>query len=123
MLVYNYRPDNHVYVGTSPADPDPLNPGNWLIPANATVIPVPNPVPPGQRAVFVGDGWMLQNIPQPPTPPQPPAPPAHTPAEYRASAYRNESDPLFFMMQRGEATEAQWLAKIEEIKQRYPDNP
>lgn len=40
--------------------------------------------------------------------------------ENRATAYRLESDPLFFKSQRGEATEAEWLAKVEEIKQRFP---
>ena len=38
----------------------------------------------------------------------------------RASAYRNEADSLFFMSQRGEATTAEWEAKIAEIKARYP---
>jgi hypothetical protein len=40
--------------------------------------------------------------------------------ENRSSAYRTESDPLFFKSQRGEATEAEWLSKVEEIKQRFP---
>ena len=38
----------------------------------------------------------------------------------RAKAYKNEADPLFFKYQRGEATEAEWLDKIEEIRARYP---
>lgn len=38
----------------------------------------------------------------------------------RAEAYRAEADPLFLMSQRGEATEAEWLAKIAEIKARFP---
>ena len=38
----------------------------------------------------------------------------------RRAAYVFEADPLFFMSQRGEATEAEWLAKIAEIKDRYP---
>jgi hypothetical protein len=38
----------------------------------------------------------------------------------RAQAYRNESDPIFFMWQRNEATEQQWLDKVAEIKARYP---
>jgi hypothetical protein len=38
----------------------------------------------------------------------------------RAEAYRTESDPLFFKVQRGEATMEQWLAKVAEIKVRYP---
>jgi len=38
----------------------------------------------------------------------------------RAEAYRNESDPLFFKSQRGEATHQGWLDKVAEIKARYP---
>lgn len=39
----------------------------------------------------------------------------------RGEAYRAESDPLFFKAQRGEATMEEWLAKIAEIKDRYPN--
>ena len=39
----------------------------------------------------------------------------------RATAYREEADPLFFKYQRGEATKEEWLAKIAEIKARFPD--
>lgn len=38
----------------------------------------------------------------------------------RKRAYQNEADPLFFKWQRGESTQEAWLAKIEEIKSRYP---
>jgi len=38
----------------------------------------------------------------------------------RAEAYKLEADPLFFMSQRGEATEAEWTAKVAEIKARFP---
>jgi hypothetical protein len=37
----------------------------------------------------------------------------------RAEAYRQESDPLFFKAQRGEATMDEWLAKVQEIKDRF----
>lgn len=37
----------------------------------------------------------------------------------RAEAYRNESDPIFFQWQRGEATQQEWLDKVAEIKQRW----
>lgn len=54
----------------------------------------------------------------------PPAPSAAEQAEVvdaqRAAAYRDEADPLFFKVQRGEAERADWLAKIEEIKARFP---
>lgn len=38
----------------------------------------------------------------------------------RAAAYSIEADPLFFKSQRGEATHEEWLAKVSEIKTRYP---
>jgi hypothetical protein len=41
--------------------------------------------------------------------------------QQRAEAYRQESDPLFFKSQRGEATQAEWLAKVAEIKARFPE--
>lgn len=39
----------------------------------------------------------------------------------RAKAYREEADPLFFKSQRGEATTEDWLAKVAEIKGRFPE--
>jgi len=38
----------------------------------------------------------------------------------RSAAYTAEADPIFFKWQRGEATEQEWLDKIEEIRARYP---
>lgn len=40
----------------------------------------------------------------------------------RQAAYQLESDPLFFKYQRNEdgITKAAWLAKVEEIRQRFP---
>jgi len=38
----------------------------------------------------------------------------------RSVAYRNESDPLFFKWQRGEATEQEWKNAVAEIQARYP---
>ena len=38
----------------------------------------------------------------------------------REAAYKTESDPINFMMQRSEATQAEWLAKIADIKARFP---
>jgi hypothetical protein len=41
-------------------------------------------------------------------------------AQLRQAAYAAEADPLFFKAQRGEATMAEWQAKVAEIKTRYP---
>jgi hypothetical protein len=38
----------------------------------------------------------------------------------RATAYALEADPLFFMAQRGKATQQEWLDKIAEIEARFP---
>jgi hypothetical protein len=38
---------------------------------------------------------------------------------FRAFAYQEESDPLFFKWQRDEATKQEWLDKVAEIKQRW----
>lgn len=65
-----------------------------------------------------GPGWLYQDgefIPAPPVVP--------TKAEQEAlrqAAYASESDPIFFMSQRGEATVEEWTAKVAEIKARYP---
>ncbi len=54
---------------------------------------------------------------------KPPATPEQIAAEVdalRAEAYRNEADPLFFKAERGEVPVDDWLAKVAEIKARYP---
>lgn len=38
----------------------------------------------------------------------------------RLYCYQTEADPLFFKAQRNEATMEEWLAKVAEIKQRFP---
>jgi hypothetical protein len=40
--------------------------------------------------------------------------------EARAQAYRETSDPIFFQYQRGDATEAEWLAAVAEVKAAHP---
>jgi hypothetical protein len=52
-----------------------------------------------------------------------PADPAVVKAEQEAkrqAAYTAEADPLFFQWQAGEGTEAEWLTKRQEIRDRYP---
>jgi hypothetical protein len=60
--------------------------------------------------------WLAAgNTPQPADPP-----PAPDYAALRRAAYAAESDPIFFMAQRGEATQQEWLDKVAEIKARWP---
>lgn len=64
-------------------------------------------------------GWNYNGSIFSPLPP--PAPPTKEQlSTLRAAAYAAEADPLFFKAQRGEATEAEWLALVAEIKTRYP---
>jgi hypothetical protein len=66
--------------------------------------------------VFVG--WLYDG--QTFSPPTDIAPTYQELSALRAEAYRAEADPLFFKAQRGEATMDEWLAKVAEIKARYP---
>ena len=50
----------------------------------------------------------------------PPRPSNEEQADKRRVAYEKEADPLFFLIQRGEATQEEWQAKIAEIKERHP---
>jgi hypothetical protein len=65
-----------------------------------------------------GPGWLYQDgefLPPPPIVP--------TKAEQEAkrhAAYTTEADPLFFQWQAGEGTEADWMTKRQEIRDRYP---
>jgi hypothetical protein len=60
--------------------------------------------------------WLAAgNTPEPAAPP-----PAPDHAALRRAAYAAESDPIYFMWQRGESTQQQWLDKIAEIKARWP---
>ena len=40
--------------------------------------------------------------------------------QQRSAAYQQEADPLFFKYQAGEVDKADWIAKREEIRQRFP---
>lgn len=66
------------------------------------------------------DGSYVDGVFIPKPQPEPEPPTLEQQQSARALAYKNESDPVFFRWQRGEATEQEWLDKIEEIKLRYP---
>lgn len=58
MQIYNYHPETGEYLGPDMADPDPLDEGNWLIPAYSTTQEPPQPGV-NQTAVFMEGSWKL----------------------------------------------------------------
>jgi hypothetical protein len=108
---------NGVYLGPASADPSPLEPDVWLLPGGC-IGALPPDIPTGQRARWTGADFILEDCP-PVAAPDDPIP--RSPSARRAAAYRDESDPLFFQSQRGTATVDDWLAKVAEIRARYPD--
>lgn len=56
--LYHYHPETGELLGESPADPSPLEPEVWLIPAHATELPPPKPKA-RQVAVFRDKRWQF----------------------------------------------------------------
>lgn len=100
-----------------------------VVPDGTTAIPKFHtfqapPVQEGYYAVM-RNGWVLVEGEKPVWPP--PIDPETERLWYneqqkmnRAAAYKDESDPLFFKAQRGEATMEEWIALVDDIKARYP---
>lgn len=77
-------------LGSKPAPPRPDS--SWLWSDNDWIKEVPSPIVLSQEEL---SALRLEN-------------------------YSKEADPLFFKWQRDEATEQEWLDKVEEIKLRFP---
>lgn len=110
------------FVGLTTADLSPLEPGVYLIPGGAIDQPAPV-VPEGKMAKWNGQ-WLFEDIPQPEPEPEPepltPEQQEEVARSKRQAAFSAEADPLFFKWQAGEGIEAEWLAKRDEIRARFP---
>jgi hypothetical protein len=78
MNIYHYHPETGALLGEGIADPSPLEPGKWLVPAYATTV-TPLIAEDGKQAVWANGAWQIQSIPEPepeaaPAPPPPPGP-------------------------------------------------
>jgi len=58
MKIYNYHPEYKHFIGVSIADESPLEPGVWLIPAQATDIEPPT-CDSNQIQIFNGTFWDI----------------------------------------------------------------
>lgn len=77
----------------------------------------------GRLAIDRLPAWAESALKRIPDPEQPESPEAHKEAmkALRATAYREEADPIFFKWQRGESTKDAWESKVKEIRRRYPE--
>jgi hypothetical protein len=65
LLVYSYTADGY-FLGTQEANPNPLEPGNFLIPASAT--DVSPTFAEGKLTRWNGSEWVLEDVPEPEEP-------------------------------------------------------
>lgn len=72
MKIFSYHPVTRHFVEVAEADPDPMSPGEFLVPAFATTAEPPAIVA-GQAAVFVpeNDRWEVQTLAAPEPEPEP----------------------------------------------------
>ncbi|QFT84992.1 hypothetical protein FIU88_08385 [Halomonas sp. THAF12] len=89
MIIYHYHPATGDFLSQGEADPSPMEPGEYLIPAHATTIAPPEPQT-GMRRVFADGGWSLVEIPTEPTPDPEPDPEPEAPAEVTQDDLRAE---------------------------------
>jgi hypothetical protein len=69
MQIYHYHPETGEYIGTGTADVSPLEPGVWLVPANATQVIPPLPTA-GKVRRWTGTVWALVDAPAQPLDPE-----------------------------------------------------
>jgi hypothetical protein len=72
MQIFNFDSRTGRYLSASPADLDPLDEDNWLVPAHATTIEPPEFNADTQLVRWSGTAWIVEDLPAPPVPPAPP---------------------------------------------------
>ena len=92
-------------------------PGDDWLAANPDAVEVTGLDPmPGVGAgwTYVKGAWVA---------PVPPVPTVEDVEQARFMAYQRDADPIFFQDQRGDATEAEWLAAVQAVKDAHPYPP
>jgi len=110
MNVYHYSSITGEYIGESVADESPLEPGVFLIPANATTL-APLPTADGKTVNFSGSAWVYRDIPPPIE---------KTYAEKRAAEYPAMTDYLDGVVKGDQAQIDAYIATCQAVKAKYP---
>ena len=89
MNAYSYN-DNMEYIGTVACQKDPVRSEKekrdvWLLPANSTFTTPPDFDPETQKAVWNGEVWHIEALPEPEPEPDP------TPSQLRENAYNTQA--------------------------------
>lgn len=110
MKIYNYHPQTHAFVDIGFADPDPLEPGKYLIPSYATNI-MPPPDLDGKMKFFneASNMWEYEKLPE--------IIDNDTYEINRLKEYPSIEEQLDLLYHVGYDG---WKAKITEIKSKYP---
>lgn len=116
MKIYNYHFATGLLLGDSFADPDPLEEGNWLIPANATTVEPPAPQA-GKTIHFVDGAWTYIDTPQQDSVSEPVEP---TYAQKRAMEYPPITDYLDGVVKGDQAQIDKYIADCLAVKAKYP---
>jgi hypothetical protein len=116
MKIYNYSALDGEYIGESNADESPLEPGVFLIPANATTI-VPPAEQDGKTINFENGAWVLKDIPEPEEEPEPEP---FTYMQNRAMEYPSPFDYLDAVVKGDQAQINKYIADCLAVKQKYP---
>jgi hypothetical protein len=61
MPIYHYHPETGEYLGESVADPSPVNPETFIIPAFATTV-APPAIGDKQKAIYKNGIWGIKRI-------------------------------------------------------------
>lgn len=118
MQIYNYSSTTGEYIGESMASESPLEPGVFLIPANATAVAPPN-AQEGKTINFENGVWELKDIAVF-EPVAEPVPEPLTYAEERAAEYPNFLDYLDGVVKGDQAQIDKYIADCQAIKAKYP---
>lgn len=116
MKIFNYAPNTGLLFGESSADESPLEPGVWLIPANATTTQPPL-AQAGKTIHFVNSVWVYQDIPTPESEPTPFVP---TYKEKRSAAYPPYTEYLDGVVKGDQAQIDKYISDCLAVKEQFP---